>query len=384
MLALQKRLHVAFAQSLGLVLLIGGFSFYYLNKLDHQLRDQIDRNVAAIKGSEFCRDSFNELTTISKRDYENDSSHRQAFEGKLISFEDVVNEAKHAAFSPKNIERYTRMEESIDTYQGLSAAYEGADAVIFFKDQSPQLMRELQASIGSIFEGRYAEFSRQEKELENLLEHAKRNILLLLLLVVGGGAALAFLTPVRVVWPFKKLFAAFQEALEGNLSVRLPISGEGESSEMAHGFNALMTHIENIDDMKTRKIRFMHRRFETLANVMDAAVMLVSVEGEVLFLNAPAYRAFELTSDEVKGKSFEKMNLPIEMRDLLSQVIENKDRIEDKEWSFCPADDGKPCKVTLDVFPISRHSGEIVNILIVLEERRISADKRFFHRWIGG
>ena len=86
MLALQKRLHVAFAQSLGLVLLIGGFSFYYLNKLDHQLRDQIDRNVAAIKGSEFCRDSFNELTTISKRDYENDSSHRQAFEGKLISF----------------------------------------------------------------------------------------------------------------------------------------------------------------------------------------------------------------------------------------------------------------------------------------------------------
>ncbi len=287
MLVLQRRLHIAFAQALSLVILIGGVSFYYLHMLNKELGSQIKYNM------------------------------------------DVVQSADLA-------------------------------------ESDAEFLR--------------VEFYKQEAQMHYLLDRAQRNLILVLLLVAGGGLFLAFATPVRVVWPFKRLFAAFREAEGGNLSVRLPVRGEGEVAEVANSFNRLMTQLDELDEMKAKKIRFIHRRFETLANVIDAAVILINVEGAVIFLNAPAYRVFGLTSGQIAGKPFESLPLPADLKKLLEKIIDQKDRIEDHEWSLQVEEDAKPLKVTLDVFPITRHEGEVVNMLLVLEERKTSPDKRVFRR----
>ncbi|PIR25059.1 MAG: hypothetical protein COV43_07190 [Deltaproteobacteria bacterium CG11_big_fil_rev_8_21_14_0_20_42_23] len=386
MIGLQKRLHIAFVQALALVLIIGGVSLYYLQRLDKELRFTLSQHFNALQASEVSRDGFEDLAKALND--KNLSLHKmnEQFTEKLAFLKETVTDAKQAAISEKNIERYKKSIEEAEAYLGAirSLQQKPEESDRYFEENGIKLVDSIRGNIGAIINSRYHELQAYRGEIQLLLERTQRNLILILILVAGGGIALAFLTPIRVVWPFRKMFAAFNEAQAGNLSVRLPVTGEGEINEMVRSFNSLMFQIEELDDMKTKKIQFMHRRFETLANIVDAAVVLINVEGEILFLNAASYRVFGLTSQQVAGKDVRDLKIPEEVKSLLGEVIDHKARIEDREWCFMlPDEDGagvKKCCVHLDAFPISRYTGEVVNMLVVFEERTTPNEQRVFRR----
>lgn len=218
--------------------------------------------------------------------------------------------------------------------------------------------------------------------IDMLIANTQRNLMLVYLMILGAGLILLLFFPHRATIPFKKLFLAFREAEEGNLSLRLPVEGNEEMRDFISAFNRLMGQLENLDDMRLKKIAFEQRRFEALANVLDAAVVVCNVEGQILFVNSQVYRVFDVTSKQVVGASLEQVPLPPPLVRLLLEAISSKERVEDMPWEliYQKEDEDVRIPVVVDIHPVARHTGEVVNMLVILEERDKPRSERSFRR----
>ena len=218
--------------------------------------------------------------------------------------------------------------------------------------------------------------------LNVILAQNQRNLLMILMIVIASGIVLLFVAPHKASLPLKKMLLAFREAEEGNLSVRISNIDDKNLSEFAVAFNRLVGQMEDLDNMRLKKIAFEQRRFECLANLMDAAVFVCTVEGQIVFVNSQVYRAFGLASKQVLSVPLENVPLPQPMAKLMTEAVSRQERVEDMPWELQFDRDGTPirCSLAVDILPISRHTGEIVNLLFVMEERDRPRTERIFRR----
>ena len=219
-------------------------------------------------------------------------------------------------------------------------------------------------------------------EFNLLISRSQRNLILVLIIIVTGGLLLTLIIPKRAIVSFRRLFMAFKEAEEGNLSVRFPVEGDEETKDFARAFNRLVGQLEGLDDKRVKKIAFEQRRFETLANLLDSAVLVCNVEGMIVFANNQLYRAFHVSSKQILNVALEQLPLPPALVRLISESISRKERVEDMPWELTYTKDETDirCSMVIDIHPVTRHTGEVVNMLIVLEERDKPRTERIFRR----
>jgi len=236
-------------------------------------------------------------------------------------------------------------------------------------------------SSASLEEPVRAEMARNRLNIDRMFVSAQQNQMLIFVIVVVGGAFLAFFMPRRAVWPFKRVLRAFGEVLECHLNVRLPVHGGDELAELSRTFNLMMSQLEELDEMKVKRIAFERRRFELLANALDMGVVLASVEGKIIFMNAPAFRAFNVTSEQVINKDMDEAPLPASILDLLREGLDERARLEHRltELTF-EMENGKEetRKLHVDVIPVLTHAGELVNALMFIEEWDVARGERIF------
>ena len=145
----------------------------------------------------------------------------------------------------------------------------------------------------------------------------------------------------------------------------------------------MMAQLEELDEMKVKRIAFERRRFEVLANSLDMGVILVSIEGKIIFINAPAFRVFDVTSTQVINKDLETAPLPAAIIAMLKEGLAAKQRVEDRMWEGAfKTSAGKEVtrSISVDMMPVRTHAGDLVNLLMFLEERDSPHGKRLFHR----
>ena len=215
-----------------------------------------------------------------------------------------------------------------------------------------------------------------------LFEQAQRNLLLIFVIIIVSAIALIVIAPYRAVLPLRRFFLAFREAETGNLSVRLSADSDEKMDELASAFNALVGQMEELDDKRVKKIAFEQRKFETLSNLLDYAVFICNVEGQVLFVNSQVYRAFNLSSIQLVGVPLEEAALPKDLIRLISEAVTRKERVEDMPWELTYKKDETDirCPLIVDIYPIATHAGEVVNMIIMLEERDKPRAERIFQR----
>jgi len=123
--------------------------------------------------------------------------------------------------------------------------------------------------------------------------------------------------------------------------------------------------------MKIKKIAFEKRKLDTLANMIHAGVIVVSVEGEILYMNRSLYEILGLTTERIIHVSIDEAPLPSELKSLFKESIDRKDRFEDRKWNFTYTNEegyhvGQG--VTVSFSPVRNHAGDIVNFVIVMRE----------------
>jgi PAS domain-containing protein len=386
MLNLQKRLHISFAIALALVLITGATSLYYIHQFDLKVHDTLIKDIELVQSGEALKAALIKAKS-SYLTYIKSPSDSTAQEDMLDSFDKLMEEVE-LSNSKSVIEESAKIhKEILDDGKNLKAVME-AEVV---KKGSEESFSEVVGGFFRKTNSRLETIQRYRREamlghgsiIDRLFARAQQNQILIIVVVVVGGLFLAFFMPRRAVWPFRRILRAFHEVWECKLSVRLPVRGGDELAELSQGFNRMMAQLEELDEMKVKRIAFERRRFEVMANSLDMGVILASVEGKILFVNTPAFRAFNIRSSQVINKGVEAAVLPDWVKAFFQEALLTKQRVEAREWEGqLKTSEGKEVtmKLYVDMMPVRTHAGDLVNILMFMEERGTPREKRVFQR----
>jgi len=386
MLTLQKRLHMSFAIALALVLITGATSLYYIHQFDQQVHDTLIIDIELAAAGDQLHTALQE-SKAAYLSYLKQPSDGQQYKIMLQNFDvflEGVAQSQKISRINYNISIHQEMLEEGNSLKVLmEASNVTSEDRVVFETAANDYFNKAAARLETIQKHRREEMLSHRIFIDKMFARAQQNQILIIVVVLIGGIFLAFFMPRRAVWPFRSILRAFNEVWECNLSVRLPVRGADELAELSRGFNQMIAQLEELDEMKVKRIAFERRRFEVLANSLDMGVLLVAVEGKVLFVNAPAYRVFGVMSTQMINKDVEETPLPEQIKNYLQEALRTKQRIERRKWDgvFKTAEDKEVERtVTIDMMPVRTHTGDLVNILMFIEEIDTPREKRVFHR----
>jgi PAS domain-containing protein len=386
MLNLQKRLHISFAIALALVLITGVTSLYYIRQFDVQVHDTLIKDIELAESSEELRTALQGAKGAYLAYMESPGEVRIQ-EVMILRFDSLLSEVKQSmdiSLVEQNVAIHGDILKDANSLKALmEATLEDPSNRGSLGSEADDFFSKTKARLDTIQKHRREEMIGHRSAIDRLFARAQQNQILIIVVVVVGGLFLAFFMPRRAVWPFRRILRAFHEVWECKLSVRLPVRGGDELAELSEGFNRMMAQLEELDEMKVKRIAFERRRFEVMANSLDMGVIMASVEGKILFVNTPAFRAFNIRSRQVINKGVEEAALPDWVKAFFQEALLMKRRVETREWEGrLKTPEGKEVtrKLYVDMMPVRTHAGDLVNILMFLEVRGTPREKRVFQR----
>lgn len=386
MLNLQKRLHLSFALALALVLVTGATAIYYIRQFDVEVHKTLVADIELAESGEALRGALEKATTAFEI-YKKRPNEFEMYDNMVKSFKVLMSDVEMSqsiSLIPDNIALHEEIvKDGKNLVPLMDAVSSDPEKRALFRKHGDEFYTTASARLSTIFAHRREEMAGHRTNIDRLFGRAQQNQILIIFVVLIGGIFLAIFMPYRTVLPVRKMLDAFHEAWECNLSARLPAHGSDELADLARNFNRMMTQLEELDEMKVKRIAFERRRFEALANSLNIGIIMATIEGKIIFLNAPAYRVFNLTSTQVVNKDIEVVSLPRDIKKMFKEVMTSKQRMEDLMWdyTFKAADGGTVDRSMLvDILPVRTHAGELVNLLMLIKERDISIDKRIFQR----
>lgn len=386
MLTLQKRLHLSFVVALALVLITGATSIYYLQKFDEQVHETLITDIELAESSEALRNSMRGLRSAYQA-YMAQADSVSAHDNMLKQFDVFMadlQQSRSISVIKDNISIHEEIiKEANDLRAKMDDLIEQPDERAAFGTAAGEFFSKVKEQLDTVQKHRREEMVTHRSNIDRLFSRARQNQILIIIVMLIGGAFLAFFMPRRTVWPFRRILWALHEAWECNLSVRLPVQGADELADLSREFNQMMAQLEELDGMKVKRIAFERRRFEVLANSLNMGVILVTVEGKILFVNAPAFRVFNVTSSQVINKELESAPFPKPIIEMLLKGLSTKKRVEDHQWEGTfKTTSGKEVTrtVSIDLMPVRTHAGDLVNLLMFIEERGTPREDRLFQR----
>ena len=368
-LSLEKRIQLSFFLAIALVGAIGIVSFYYISQLNGQVQQIVERDLALSHSSERIKTNLFALRRV-ERTYliapETPLFHqslRTALEelrkatggGEELSLRDETRQ--------KHRDILTWLDEYERTIQETTLPF---DPKVL--DQNLEIpIRKISDTVDDLIELRYHDLQSHRAQAELLAENSNRNIILMVVTTILAGLGLGFFAPSKVVLPFRKIYAAIQEVQAANFNVSVNIEGNDEIATLGHEFNKMVEEIRTFDDMKIKRIAFEKRKLDSLANMTDAGVVVLSVEGKILYMNRKLYEMLGLTTERILDITIEEVPLPAELKTIFQESIDRKDRFEDRHWNFThQPKEGTPLvyEVAISSTPVRNHIGDIVNIIL--------------------
>jgi PAS domain S-box-containing protein len=231
--------------------------------------------------------------------------------------------------------------------------------------------RNIRKAVSKISISHYENLKAHGLKAQMIADSSSRNMILMIITTVLAGLAIGFFAPSKVVIPFKKLVAAIREVQAANFNVSVSIGGNDEIAELGDEFNKMVGEVRIFDDMKIKKIAFEKRKLDALSNIIDSGVIVLSVEGEIVYMSRTLYEILGLTSERILHASIEESPLPRELKTLFRESIERKDRFEKRKWSFTyKRGDGSMVRheVLVSLSPVRNHAGDIVNFVVAMKQ----------------
>jgi NtrC-family two-component system sensor histidine kinase KinB len=128
-------------------------------------------------------------------------------------------------------------------------------------------------------------------------------IALSLLLALG----LALGVPEAAVGGLRKLSASIAYAAQGNFSATIPVESRDEFGQVARAFNDLLVHLNAFRNTNLAEVLTERHRVASIVETLDEAVLLLNEAGVVLVANPPACALLGLPEALVVGQPTEKL-----------------------------------------------------------------------------
>lgn len=312
-----------------LFLLVGGISFYYLNKTIDEQHDILKENYETIsytKNMLQALDNWQQDSVVAKTFFEKNliaQEHNITEQGEGVATISLRNHFNEFAASPGSRQLNTLVHNDISYI--------------------------MQINLKAIID--------KHQRVGKSAEDAKFGITLLLTVCGLLGFTFVFNFPGYIANPIVTLTEGIKAIAGKKYDQRIHLNRNDEFGEMAIAFNNMAEELDKYEHSNLAKIMFEKQRAETVINSLKDASIGIGVKGTILFANPLALQLLNLNEVDVVGKK--------------KQVLEKQNDLfrfllgEDSNQPFKIVIDGKEQFFSKEIADISNAEGTIGNMVVL-------------------
>lgn len=401
--SIQNRIKLILVVALGLVIVMGSVTMYYFTQLYQDVEwiygsdFKLKRSAEELKQNFFNLEKIekNFLKTLKPGINEEIVEYTRLEMSELLQnyFTSIEENLKIEKISGKNKAHLTDLQNNLKEYQALikktiTDSVKGEPFSINSLQNELKLLVEGQDKlINAFMSSRYRQFQDHQEHINNMITNAKRNLFLLISLGILTIALIIYLAPQHVVRPIRTYINGLRELQDLKFDVRLPIYQKNELGKLGQEINAFIDAFLDFDTMKVKKIQFEKRKLQVLADILNLGVVIVSIEGDVLFMNAQMASVLHLSSENFHKKDFHFVRLPDDIKLLFEDAILKKEKFENRMVIMPISKENEEGKETeesvellVDAAVVRNYIGEVANVIFTFEDISNKASESIFKR----
>lgn len=372
-ISLQKRIQLSFFLSIALVATIGAISFYYIHQLNDEVQQIIKTDIAISLSGGKIKSTLSSLRRKERIYLLNPDTpnFHESMQKSIEEFRKTVEEGLELSMHEKTKEIHENILEWLKEYESVVQRTQLPFSPPVLAKLLDDKARNIGSAVTKIEHHHEENLTAHGLQAEKLSDSSSRNMIFIIVTTILAGLTIGFFAPSKVVIPFRKLAAAMKEVQTANFNISVSIGGNDEIAELGTEFNKMVEEVRVFDDMKIKKIAFEKRKLDALSNIMDAGVIVLSIEEEILYMNRTLYEILGITSERILHVSIDDSPLPNELKMLFHESIARKDRFEKRKWSFTIKKKGEMAirhAVEVSFAPVRNHAGDIVNFVVTMKE----------------
>ncbi|MFN8307691.1 MAG: ATP-binding protein [Ferruginibacter sp.] len=273
-LNLKKKIALGGIFLFALLILVGGASFYYLNRITTEAKAIVKNNYETLH---YSREMLKEIDELSGRDSTTVFTH---FEQNLQLQERNITEPGERE-QTESLRKHFDLLKSQLTIDSLKT--------LIRKDISAIMQLNLQA------------IDKKNQAAQRSAESAKTTIILILTLCLLFGFTFVFNFPSLIASPISKLTEGIKAIADKNYGERIHLNRNDEFGELANAFNTMAERLDEYEHSNLSRILFEKKRAETVINSLKDASVGIDSKGVVLFANEQALQLLNLKETEIVG-----------------------------------------------------------------------------------
>lgn len=304
-----------------LVMLSGGFSIYYLVKLQQESKNILKANYESLQYGHAMQRALDSIEGARKNG--------------LDSFEALLKKQEANITEPGEADATKALRLSFNRLKT------GDTARTAFDQLRLHLQHILLLNMNAI--------KTKNAKAERAAEDATNVLVTVVAVIFLVGLTFAYNFPSILTTPIQKLSEAIKEIGRKNYHHRIYIDSKDEFGELAGAFNEMAERLEYFESSNLNKIIFEKSRAEAVINSLKDASIGIDKNEQVLFANEQALQLLNLRADETVGKSTAELSAKNNLFQFLMQaegspfkiVVDGKENYYVKETINVPQADVK-------------------------------------------
>ena len=273
-----------------LVVILGGSSLYYLNKIKNESRNVIKANYESI--------DYGHRMQLAIDAYQMGKRSSLDSLGKYVQKQaSNITEPGEKAITDKLVKDFEEFRTS------------GNPSIPVISDDIQQILTINMNAIK-------LKNAKAEESAESAL--ALQVMIVGVILIVGLTFAYNF--PSVITDPINRITEGIQAISNKNYTHRIHIESKDEFASLAGAYNVMAERLEYFENSNLNKLMFEKSRAEAVINSLKDASIGIDKDGQILFANAEALQLLNMTATELVGKQESEIR---KRNDLFRHVLES-------------------------------------------------------------
>lgn len=182
-----------------------------------------------------------------------------------------------------------------------------------------------------------------------------------LLIIFGLGMFIATRMLRHYAQPIDEVTKTALSVAKGNYQARVNINVPELDNELSIAMNKIASNLQEISMLRTME----KERLKTLIESMGSGLLMFGREGAINLVNGVFQNTFQLTEQELLGKTFKEINLPTAIENLIEEVFLTEQPHEKQVHIY---EGGQSSYMSVYGAPVIGHHGNWLGIIVVMHD----------------
>lgn len=295
---LKTKITLGFVAMLALLLGIGGYAYYTVQRLDASSRTILRANFYTIElGQQMLRALDRMETTPAAPD-------------ALPQFERALTREAGNLTEPGEQALVDSLTQNLAAYQRLLVAAPAPAQLAQLEQLRRQTHRVIDLNVQAL--------TAKNSASNQATERASHYLLACISLALLVGLGLVLSVPEAAVTPLRKVTAAIRHASQGKYHQTIPVESHDEFGTVAAAFNHLLVQLQEFRSSTTADLITERNRMESLVNSLDEGLLLIDQHRRILLVNPTAAELLGVPAAQLVGQPADEL---AQQNDLLHSLL---------------------------------------------------------------